>query len=176
MINHPISINDSPQEDLHPDMRPWHAAGAALGRQHGITKPRGARKPHRTDRRRRVEELLARAASEPHAENAAWLLDNFRLIFTAEKSSRDFALGLKGFRTVTDPSGAEMPRVCLVARSYLQAGGYGFQEMELAAFMEGYQEQAELDMGEIWALRPALQLELIDRLIEADSIQWPVLL
>ena len=157
-------------------MRPWHEAGAALGRQHGSTKPRGARKPPRTNRRRRVEELLARAAAAPHAENAAWVLDNFRLIFTAEKSSRDFSLGLKGFRTVTDPSGADSPRVCLVARSYLQACGYGFQEMELVAFLEGYQEQADLDMGEIWALRPALQLELIDRLTEADPVQWPVLL
>ena len=176
MINQPISINDSPQEDLHPDMRPWHEAGAALGRQHGITKPRGARKPSRTDRRRRVEALLARAVAEPHRENAAWVLDNFRSIFTAEKSSRDFSLGLRGFRTVTDSSGAEMPRVCLVARSYLQAGGYGFREMEFVTFLEGYQEQAELDMGEIWALRPALQLELIDRLTEADSIEWPALL
>ena len=144
MINQPISINDSPQEDLHPDLRPWHEAGAALGRQHGITKPRGARKPHRTDRRRRVEQLLARAAAQPQPENAAWVLDNFRLIFTAEKSSRDFSLGLKGFRAVTDPSGAEMPRVCVVARSYLQAGGYGFQETELVAFLEGIRNKPSL--------------------------------
>jgi hypothetical protein len=109
MINQPISINDSPQEDLHPDMRPWHEAGAALGRQHVVTKPRGARKPQ-MNRRRRVEALLARAAAAPQPENAAWVLDNFRLIFTAEKSSRDFSLGLKGFRTVTDSSGAEAPR------------------------------------------------------------------
>src|SRR5580700_8088801 len=129
MINQPISINDSPQEDLHPDTRPWREAGAALGRQHGITKPRAARKPPRIDRRRRVEALLARAVAQPQPENAAWVLDNFRLIFTAEKSSRDFSRGLKGFRTVTDQSGADMPRVCLVARTYLQAGGYGFQEM-----------------------------------------------
>src|ERR1700733_11311162 len=170
MINQPISINDSPQEDLHPDLLPWHEAGAALGRRRGITKPHAARKPARAHRRRRVEELIARAAAKPQPENAAWVLDNFRLIFTAEKSSRDFSLGLKGFRTVTDQSGAEMPRDCLLARTYVQASGYGFKEMELAAFLEGYQEQAGLDMGELWALRPALQLELIDRLTEADPI------
>ncbi len=62
-----------------------------------------------------------------------------------------------------------MPRVCLVARGV--PGGRRLrasQEMEFAAFLEGFQEQAELDMGEIWALRPALQLELIDRLTEAE--------
>ena len=176
MINEPISINDWPQEDLHLDMRPWHEAGASLGRSQRDTQPHGSRKTPRPHRRRRVEKLLARAAAEPQPENAAWVLDNFRLIFTAEKSTRDFSLGLKRFRSVTDASGAGEPRVCLLARGYLRANSYAFHEAELATFLEGYQEQAELDMGEIWALRPALQLDLIDQLTEAEPSQWPVLL
>ena len=105
------------------------------------------------------------------------MLDNFRLIFTAEKSRSRFLPGAEGFRTVTDAPGAEMPRVCLVARGYLQAGGLRLPgDRARQRFWRDIRNSAELDMGEVWALKTALlQLELIDRLTEADSIQWPVL-
>jgi hypothetical protein len=104
------------------------------------------------------------------------VLDNFRLILGAEKETREFALGMRQLRVVRDQSGAETPCVCLLARSYLETGGQGFNEQELTAFLEGYQETADLEIGEIWTLKPALQLALLDRLIEAEATQWPVLL
>jgi hypothetical protein len=115
-------------------------------------------------------------AADPQQENAAWVLDNFRLIFGVEKEARELAFGLREFRAVTDPSGAETPCVCQLARRYLQASGYSFREQELTAFLEGYQEAAALEMGEIWSLKPALQLELIDRLTEGEASDWPVVL
>jgi len=176
MTNEPISIDDSPAGTA-PDacQQQWHEAGAALGHEHQDTRPRGRTRTAPPNRRRRVQELIGRAAADPQRENAAWVLDNFRLILGTEKEVREFALGMRELPVVRDPSGAETPCVSLLARKYLQAGGYGFSEQELTAFLEGYQETADLEIGEIWALKPALQLELIDRLTEAGASEWPVL-
>ncbi len=121
-------------------------------------------------------ELVARAAANPRGENAPWLLDNFRLIFTAEKETREFAFAQRDARVVTDSSGAETPRACLLAREYLAAAGQRFCESELVAFLEGFQETAPLDSVEIWNLKPALQLELIDRLTRGNPSEYPALL
>ena len=177
MTPEPTSIDDSPAGPPAPDagQQLWHEAGAALGHAHRDTRPRGRTRTAPPNRRRRVQELIGRAAADFHRENAAWVLDNFRLILGTEKEVREFALGMRELRVVRDPSGAETPLVCLLARRYLEAGGYGFNEQELTAFLEGYQETADLEIGEIWALKPALQLELVDRLTEAGASEWPVL-
>jgi len=167
---------ESPRSDSDADLRQWREAGAALGRTHRDTRPRGGTRSKPPNRRRRAQDLIARAAADSQGENAAWVLDNFRLIFGTEKEAREFALGLREFPIVIDQTGPGTPRVCLLARAYLQATGYGFSEPEITAFLEGYQDTAALEMGEIWSLKPALQLELLDRLLASEGSQWPVLL
>jgi hypothetical protein len=176
MIHEPIIATDPPPATADASQRQWHEAGAALGRAHGDTRPRGRTRTAQPNRRSRVQDLIARATALPERDNARWVLDNFRLILGAEKETREFALGMRQLRVVRDQSGAETPCVCLLARSYLETGGQGFNEQELTAFLEGYQETADLEIGEIWTLKPALQLALLDRLIEAEASQWPVLL
>ncbi|HMC58470.1 MAG TPA: glycosyltransferase family 2 protein, partial [Candidatus Solibacter sp.] len=63
----------------------------------------------------------------------------------------------------------------MLARGYLETADQDFSEPEIAAFLEGYQETTQFDMDELWALKPALQLELIDRLTAAEPDEWPVL-
>jgi len=169
MIPEPIAAETGLQEQ-------WREAGAALGREYGHTKPRGLARAAPPDRRRRVQELIARAVSEQDKENGAWVLDNFRLILGAEKEVRAFARGLRDFPVLRDAGGRETPRVCVVARGYLLTTGYVFSEADLTAFVCGYQSEAELAMEEIWALKPALELELIDRLTESAPREWPALL
>ena len=50
-----------------------------------------------------------------------------------------------------------------------------FSEDGLIGFLIGYQEVAELEMSEIWALKPALQSLILDRIITAPAAFWPVL-
>ncbi len=171
-----ISIDESPAGNGVDAGQPqWHEAGVALGTAHRDTRPRGRTRTAPPNRRRRVQELIDRAASLAQRDKAKWVLDNFRLILSAEKEVREFALGIREFPVVRDSSGAETPRVGLVARTYLQTGDYGFSEQGLSAFLQGYQEAAALEINEVWALRPALQVELLDRLTEAGPDQWPVL-
>ena len=154
---------------------PWRIAGGALGREYRNSKPRAAHRVRPPNRRRSVLDLIARAESENDHENAAWVLDNFRLIVSAEKGARDFAASLRDYPVVTDAEGRETPRVSVLARGYLATSSYTFQEADLASFIDGFQCAADITMNEIWALKPALELELIDLLTEAGSANWPAL-
>ena len=174
-MTHPSTPVDTPQVSADTCQPQWHAQGAALGQAHRQPRPGGgarSKPPHR----RRLGELIAKAASDSQGENAAWLLDHFRLIHAAEKETREFCAQMRTLPAIADASGAREPRVCLIAAQYLAAVGYSFAEESLTAYLEGYQEQAQLDMREIWDLKPALELELIGRLTEAEASEWPVLL
>lgn len=63
----------------------------------------------------------------------------------------------------------------MLAHEYLSAVDDHFGEESLLAFLNGYQEASELDMGEIWALKPALQAVLLERLASQPPEKWPVL-
>ncbi len=140
------------------------------------TKPHGRKQGPPPNRRRLLRELIARAAVEPDRENAAWVLDNFRLILGSEKEAREFAAALHEYPVVVDGNGTETPRVRIVARGYLLTTSYVFTEADLVAFVDGYQTVSELSMEEVWALKPALELELLDRLTDSAPGEWPTLL
>jgi cyclic beta-1,2-glucan synthetase len=176
MTHESTTINTPPPCHAEAALEEWREAGKTLGHTHQHIKRRGKNRVTPPKRRRRVQALMSRAAADPKAENAAWVLENFRLIFGAEQGAREFSLQIVEFPVITDALGTEAARVCVIAENYLQASGYGFHEPEFSAFIEGYQETAELEMSEIWALKPALQLELIDRLTEGPASEWPDLL
>jgi hypothetical protein len=116
-----------------------------------------------------AERILARAAHAPEASRR-WLIDNARLIRTAEKQALEFAGGMREF-----PAVAGGTRVCLLASGYFDAAGQRFAEEGCAEFVNGVQEIAALEMGEIWGLKPALQSEILSRLETAES-GWPELI
>src|SRR5581483_1496413 len=167
--------NDSTSVLEDADLGKWREAGAALGRTHWEVKPRGRRKGQ-PNRRTRMRDLIAKTAANPQGVNAECVLDNFRLIFGSEKAARDFCNRAGRYPAAIDASGAEMPRISLVARRYLDEAGNVISEPEFAAFLEGFQDVATLNIAEIWALKAALLLELIDRLSDADPLQWPAVI
>ena len=99
---------------------------------------------------------IARAAARPsQGNNAAWILDNFRLIFTAwRRRSVNSRWGCADAPIVADTSGAKKAiSYHLLARKYLEAVSYNLQRTRIsAAFLEGYQETADLQSSEIWSL------------------------
>ena len=171
-----VLLQEPPDGEIEPDLGRWRGAGAALSRVHPDSRPRARKKKSPPDRRKRVRALVTRAAARPASENARWVIENFRLIYSTEKESREFALTTREMRTIDSPSGGEMPRVCMLAHEYLEACGCHYREAELMAFVEGFQEYRPLDNSEVWNLKPALELELIDRITEGDAGQWPTLL
>lgn len=121
----------------------------------------------------RAIEDAARGAGD---EGRAWLDDNARLIRTALKETGDLRHSLRNCPVAVGAYGVEVSRVCDLAQQYLTAAQDHFTEDGLARFLEDYQEVCELDMGEIWALKPALELELLDRIASGKPASWPVLI
>jgi hypothetical protein len=133
MIHEPISINDSPQPRTQASghgtrqERRWVARIGTPGRAAGL-------EPSRPNRRRRVEELIGRAAPIPTVKTPRGC-STISVDFHGGEGSREFALGMREFRVVTRfVRRPRRPCVCLLARSYLQAGGYGFSERSSPRF------------------------------------------
>jgi hypothetical protein len=120
-----------------------------------------------------AQRILASAASAP-AQLRRWAVENARLLRTAEKQALELAGGLHRF-PVAELDSVSGPRIALLARAYLDAARSRFEEAGCVAFLEGFQEIASLEMGELWALKPALQTELLNR-IEAERAEWPELI
>jgi len=100
-----------------------------------------------------------------------WLLENIRLIRTARKETLDLARTLRK-HPVVEVDGEYQPRPYALADSYLDAVGSRFTEETLSAFLEGFQQTATLEMGEIWAIKPALQYALLERLADGPRETW----
>jgi cyclic beta-1,2-glucan synthetase len=171
-------ISQSPPPDLRntaPECDPsdFHRAGERLAISISATKPHGSRARKR--KRGLARRILAQASATP-GRSRDWLLDNARLLDTAEKQSLEFVAGLRQFPVSSTQDGVEAPRVCLIARGYLDQAGGRFSEESCAAFLDGFQGVMALDMGEIWGLKPALQTEILSRLDGGLAATWPQLI
>jgi cyclic beta-1,2-glucan synthetase len=150
------------------DLTASHAAGRQLADSIAATRPRGKRrcKPVRGQ----AERIMARAFAAP-ADSRAWLLDNRRLLQTAARQAFDFGEGLHRFPVAAGPFG-ETARILLIAQAYLENARFHFTEDTCTAFLNGFQEAITLEMGEIWGLKPTLQLVILDHLESADYRGW----
>jgi cyclic beta-1,2-glucan synthetase len=159
------------------DLAVYRDAGAQLAASLPVAVPESKRRSRPASRNRRLRKTVAEAAEvppgDPKFEYAKWLLENARLVYASEQESREFILD-PHLPVVADSSGARTFRVSLVARGYLRCASNTYRDDGLLAFLEGFQRSAVLDMAEIWALRPAIQLELVDCLTGSPSDVWPV--
>ncbi len=103
------------------------------------------------------------------------LSDNLRLIRTAEKEAGGRSAAIEGLPLISSPSGPESLRVQSIAGAYLDHVQNRFAEETCVAFLDGFQDVAVLEMDEIWALKPALQREILERLAHGPD-PWPELL
>jgi cyclic beta-1,2-glucan synthetase len=169
------AILDSVPASQEGELRQWSERGRAAAQSADAVQPKG-RRAHATDRRQKLRDLVQRAAANSKAPNAAWITDNVRLLQAAEKDTRDFVAGAHDLPAVRAVRGRTSPRVCAIAKAYLAEAEFRFDEPLLLAFLAGYQELSALTLSEIWALKPALQLALVDRLLEGPAAQWPAAL
>ena len=110
------------------------------------------------------------ARSYESADVRAWLTDNARLLASAESEARDFLWNSHDYPSVP-AAGHEQPRVGVLATAYLHEAREGFSEEGLAAFLRGVQDVHDLQLGELWAVRGALMLELLHGVVLAAAAQ-----
>ena len=102
---------------------------------------------------------------EIHGPEARWLTDNYRLIQSAQRDTRQFAASFLDYRATRSEDPEPVPYA--IAEAYLDAAMESFSPEGLAAYVRAFQETHAIEMGELWALKPALQFQLIERIAAA---------
>lgn len=131
-------------------LRSVRLAGARCAKSHEVVEPHAVR--------------LALPATVPRVS-----AEQLRILTSAERETRHIAKSLRQHPCVILADQSVVPRALAVARAYLAEFGYRYDEETLAAFVDGYQEHHEMEMGEIWALRPSLQFALLEALEDPDA-------
>lgn len=105
-------------------------------------------------------------ATPEMAGDMRWVAENARLLRTASKQIRDIEMSLKEYPAVVDANSALHVRAVAVAAGYLDAVEGKFEDEGLISYLQGFQQTQELQMGELWALLPALQFEVLARIVD----------
>lgn len=176
MISHDVSTNEAAfgtQAGLSEER--LRAAGRDAARAEHAEKHGPRWRGHIGIRSKQLHDLVSSPTLHSSHENGRWLIENIRLLRTAVKETRELERMLRRYPVIVESSGATVPRAVVLTHEYLAAVSDHFSEESLLAFLEGYQEVSELEMGELWALKPALQGVLLERIATAPPGDWPVL-
>lgn len=164
-------IGSVPGGDARDDLDACRRAGreAALG----LPAARPGRASVRQIRRRAaglrmsLKTAMARGYDSPVVRE--WLTENARLLASAEGEARDFLWNSHDYPSVV-VEGTERSRVSVLAAAYLDvAARAGFDEQSLTTFISGVQDVHDLQLGELWAVRGALVLHLLERVVHAAA-------
>ncbi len=98
-----------------------------------------------------------------------WFSENWRLIRTAIKEIRGAADGVDDFLSV-QWHGEAVPRPYAAAAAYLEHTLGEFHKESMQTFIEGLQYVANFSMGELWALKPMLQVASLERIATGKPI------
>ena len=100
------------------------------------------------------------------SDDFRWLHDNARLLYSMLQDVAETARTTKVLPQARLRSGERLPRVLAIARDYLEATDFSFDERSFTAYVDAYQETAVLDLDELWALAPCLKLVLLEAVAE----------
>jgi len=102
-------------------------------------------------------------------EDREWVLDNARLLRTALREVVRSRRSISEQPHVKNQDGRVLPRPLVIAETFLKVVDFDFEVEDLATYLAGWQEQQRLQMQELWALKPALQLSVLNQL--ADTVR-----
>jgi cyclic beta-1,2-glucan synthetase len=92
-----------------------------------------------------------------------WLLENTRLLQTALSDTRQ-TKDVKRLPLIASDTGEHMPRAYAIAKSYLQTVDFRFGIDSLSTYLEAVDQSVGLHMDELHAIRPMLQLSLLEQI------------
>ncbi|HWT77886.1 MAG TPA: hypothetical protein VN648_03670, partial [Candidatus Methylomirabilis sp.] len=103
----------------------------------------------------------------PLPEAARRLADNSRLLQTALQETDRWLRSSCPLPQIEAPEGAkrcQVPRAYAASAAFLRATVFAFEEQALGIYFRAAQEQAAFEVNELWALRPLLQLVLLEEI------------
>ena len=117
-----------------------------------------------------LRKLNPEAGSLPEAARVLW--DNWRLLQTALQDS-----WLRTNRPLPQIEAegekrSQVPRAYAASAGFLRATAFAFQEQALGIYFRAAQEQAAFEVDELWALRPLMQLVLLEEIAITAKGLW----
>src|SRR5437667_9176623 len=124
-----------------------------------------------TDRTIRVRATLRTVYSQVEAkfkhsptDDLRWLRDNGTLIFSELGSVGTEVKPLKTLPHIRTPKGKVIPRAFALAKYFIDTADYQYTDQSFSEFCLGFQQNAVLNLRELWALAPALKLALLEQI------------
>ncbi len=122
---------------------------------------------------KKLEQLLRalekRSRKEGISEDFRWLDDNVRLVNSEVENVGESFKRFRKLPHVRTPDGAIVPRVLVLAESFLSAAAYCFSEISFTAYFEAFERETVLKLDELWILVPVLKLALLEQIAARAS-------
>ncbi len=122
---------------------------------------------------KKLEQLLSalekRSRKEGISEDFRWLDDNVRLVNSEVENVGESFKRFRKLPHVRTPDGAIVPRVLVLAESFLSAAAYCFSEISFTAYFEAFERETVLKLDELWILVPVLKLALLEQIAARAS-------
>ena len=134
---------------------------------------RSAALPQRISCRTVISGLLKQLASGGEAlaglpiEDRDWLLDNLRVLKSALRDVMEPRRGRSRQPHIQSSGGPIQARTQVIAAAFLNTVNFSIDPQALSVYLQAWQENQKLEMGELWALKPAMQLHALNELAEA---------
>src|SRR5229473_3715845 len=108
-------------------------------------------------------------------EDREWVVDNVRLLRTALQEVLKSRHSFSEQPHVKNQDGRVAARSLVIADTFLKAVDFCFDTEVLTAYLSAWQEHQRLEMGELWALKPALQISILAQLagLIAPFLDYP---
>ena len=106
----------------------------------------------------------APAGGELSAE-AQWFRDNARPLKAALRETRESPKAARNLPRIETEQGARIARAYAAAAGFLRAAGFVFHEHAFSTYFRAVQETIGFfEVGELWALKPMMQLVLLEEI------------
>ncbi len=111
-----------------------------------------------------LEQVNRRPRSPAEPDDLRWLRENMPLLWAELGNTKNALKQLRRLPHVRTPRGTTIPRAAAVAEAFLHAVNFDFSEAAFLAYLGAFQESTVLKFRELWALLPAMELVLLERL------------
>ncbi|HVN78248.1 MAG TPA: glucoamylase family protein [Terriglobia bacterium] len=113
---------------------------------------------------------LAAGKKRP-SEGQLWFMESLSLFQTALLAIRTIRKNDGNLPLVKSGTQRHLPRAFVIAADYLQFVDFQFQERTFSLYLEAIQEKESLQIAELWAMKPLLQLVLLEHIGKAAETE-----
>src|SRR5437016_5620619 len=104
------------------------------------------------------------------SDEAQWFRDNARPLKAALRETRESPKAARNLPRIETEQGARIARAYAAAAGFLRAAGFVFHEHAFSTYFRAVQQTIGFfEVGELWALKPMMQLVLLEEIGVASS-------